>query len=106
MNGNANAHALRSVLETYRAKPDDTLPAPAAQTSSRGGRDGGGGGYGRDRERSQPAIPNGLAVQIVYRSERAEGEVRLGDAWRVKPSDDLLAALRGEFSGSSIEIVY
>jgi DNA polymerase-3 subunit alpha len=105
MNGNANALALRQVLETYRAKPDDTLPAPAAQASSRGGRDGGaGGGYGR--ERSQPAIPNGLAVQIVYRSEGAEGEVRLGDAWRVKPSDDLLAALRGEFAGSSIEIVY
>jgi DNA polymerase-3 subunit alpha len=51
-------------------------------------------------------IPNGLAVQIVYRSENAEGEVRLGDAWRVKPTDELLAALRGEFAGSSIEIVY
>ena len=35
-----------------------------------------------------------------------EGEVRLGDAWRVKPTDDLIAALRGEFAGSSIEIVY
>ncbi|PXW22701.1 DNA polymerase III subunit alpha [Paraburkholderia caballeronis] len=105
MNGNANAQTLRSVLEAFRAKPDDTLPAPVAQTPSRGGRDG-GGGYGRDRERAQPVIPNGLAVQIVYRNDRAEGEVRLGDAWRVKPTDDLLAALRGEFAGSSIEIVY
>jgi DNA polymerase-3 subunit alpha len=45
-------------------------------------------------------------VQVVYRSEHAEGEVRLGDAWRVKPTDELIAALRGEFAGSSIEIVY
>ena len=88
------------MLEAYRAKPDDSLPAPATETRGRGG-------FGRDRgERSQAVIPNGLAVQIAYRNERAEGEVRLGDAWRVKPTDDLLAALRGEFAGSSIEIVY
>jgi DNA polymerase III subunit alpha len=109
MNGNADAHVLRSLLEAYRAKPDDTLPAPAVEARGRGGRDGRdgreGGGYG-GRERSQAVIPNGLAVQIVYRGARAEGEVRLGDAWRVKPTDDLLAALRGEFAGSSIEIVY
>ena len=45
-------------------------------------------------------------MSIVYRSEHAEGEVRLGDAWRVKPTDDLITALRGEFAGSAIEIVY
>ncbi|NIE68794.1 DNA polymerase III subunit alpha [Burkholderia sp. Ax-1719] len=108
MNGNADALALRSVLEAHRAKPDDSLPAPVVETRGRGGRDGGGGGYGggRGREREQVVIPNGLAVQIVYSNERAQGEVRLGDAWRVKPTDDLLAALRGEFAGSSIEIVY
>ncbi|WP_414696926.1 hypothetical protein, partial [Paraburkholderia sp.] len=38
--------------------------------------------------------------------KNAQGEMRLGDAWRVKPTDELLAALRGEFAGSSIEIVY
>jgi DNA polymerase-3 subunit alpha len=108
MNGNADAGALRTVLEAHRAKPDDSLPAPVTETRGRGGRDGGGGGFGggRGREREQVVIPNGLAVQIVYRNERAEGEVRLGDAWRVKPTDDLLAALRGEFAGSAIEIVY
>ncbi|MFP4904112.1 hypothetical protein ACLFKT_34355, partial [Paraburkholderia sp. BR14261] len=57
-------------------------------------------------ERAHAVIPNGLAVQFAYRYDRAEGEVRLGDAWRVKPTDDLLAALRGEFAGSEIEIVY
>ncbi|MBV8260509.1 MAG: DNA polymerase III subunit alpha, partial [Paraburkholderia sp.] len=100
VNGNADAGALRTVLQAYRARPDDSLPAPTEQTRARGG-------FGRERgERSQAVIPNGLAVQIAYRNDRAEGEVRLGDAWRVKPTDDLLAALRGEFAGSSIEIVY
>jgi DNA polymerase III subunit alpha len=105
MNGNANALALRSVLEAYRAKPEDAesaAPAPAARS---GGRGGFNGDSGRSQRPSAP-MPNGLAVQIVYRSDNAEGEVRLGDAWRVKPTDELLAALRTEFSGSAIEIVY
>ncbi|MBV8626985.1 MAG: DNA polymerase III subunit alpha, partial [Paraburkholderia sp.] len=110
MNGNADAHALRRVLEAHCAGPQEAPPAaaPAAPSRGGGGRGGnGGGGYGGgDRQRAPVQIPNGLAVQILYRSEHAEGEVRLGDAWRVKPTDELLAALRGEFAGSSIEIVY
>jgi DNA polymerase-3 subunit alpha len=107
MNGNANALVLRSVLEAYRAKPEDAevaAPAPAARGGGRGGFGGGDSG-GRGQRPSAP-MPNGLAVQIVYRSDNAEGEVRLGDAWRVRPTDELLAALRSEFSGSAIEIVY
>ncbi|MFX1736444.1 DNA polymerase III subunit alpha [Paraburkholderia sp. A1RI_3L] len=118
MNGNADALALRRVLEAHCARADEAQAA-AAQASAPAGR-GGNGGYGRNgangggyggngggHSRSAPApIPNGLAVQIVYRSDNAEGEVRLGDAWRVKPTDELLSALRGEFAGSSIEIVY
>jgi DNA polymerase-3 subunit alpha len=113
MNGNADALALRRVLEAHSAGADEPQAAQAPATPSRGGGFGGGGGrngggYGGDggRQRQPVHIPNGLAVQIVYRSENAEGEVRLGDAWRVKPTDELLAALRGEFAGSSIEIVY
>jgi len=108
MNGNANAHALRSVLEAHRAKPEDAAvaaPAPAARGGGRGGFNSGNGDSGRGQRTSAP-MPNGLAVQIVYRSDNAEGEVRLGDAWRVQPTDELLAALRTEFSGSAIEIVY
>jgi DNA polymerase-3 subunit alpha len=111
MNGNADALALRRVLEAHSAGPDEpqatSAPAPAAPArGGGGGRNGGFGGDGGARQRQTVQIPNGLAVQIVYRSEHAEGEVRLGDAWRVKPTDELLAALRGEFAGSSIEIVY
>ncbi|NPT57487.1 DNA polymerase III subunit alpha [Paraburkholderia elongata] len=109
MNGNADASALRRVLEAHSAGKDEPQAVPAPAASSRGGNGGGrnGGGYGGGGgQRQAVQIPNGLAVQVVYRSENAQGEMRLGDAWRVKPTDELLAALRGEFAGSSIEIVY
>jgi DNA polymerase-3 subunit alpha len=115
MNGNADALALRRVLEAHSADKDEPQAAAAPAASSRsgggngngGGRNGGGyGGGDNGRQRQAVQIPNGLAVQVVYRSQNAEGAMRLGDAWRVKPTDELLAALRGEFAGSSIEIVY
>jgi DNA polymerase-3 subunit alpha len=100
MNGNADALRLKRVLEAHCAGPEQQASAPVP-VPSRGPRGDGG------RPQRQPVhIPNGLNVSIVYRSEHAEGEVRLGDAWRVKPTDDLITALRGEFAGSSIEIVY
>jgi DNA polymerase-3 subunit alpha len=103
MNGNADAQRLKRVLEAHCAGPEGRAPA-AVQMPSRGPR---GGERDGGRPQRQPVqIPNGLNVSIVYRSEHAEGEVRLGDAWRVKPTDDLITALRGEFAGSSIEIVY
>ncbi|PLZ01481.1 DNA polymerase III subunit alpha [Burkholderia sp. WAC0059] len=112
MNGNADAQALRRVLEAHCAKPEDALtmtPAAPARGNGRGEGSGYGGGYGGGqggRERAAVTIPGGLAVQIAYSNDRAQGEVRLGDAWRVKPTDDLLAALRGAFADSAIEIVY
>ncbi|MBC8747990.1 MULTISPECIES: DNA polymerase III subunit alpha [Paraburkholderia] len=107
MNGNADAQALRRVLEAHTAGKDEPSVTAAPAAASRGN-GGGRGGFGGDggRQRQAVQIPNGLAVQVVYRSEHAQGEMRLGDAWRVKPTDELLAALRGEFAGSSIEIVY
>jgi DNA polymerase III subunit alpha len=107
MNGNADPLRLKKVLQAYCAPPEVAAVAPSVPVPSRGPRGGERDG-GRDgRAQRQPVhIPNGLNVSIVYRSEHAEGEVRLGDAWRVKPTDDLITALRGEFAGSSIEIVY
>ncbi len=92
------------MLEAHCAGPEERGAGGGTDAVTRrprgGERDGG-------RPQRQPVhIPNGLNVSIVYRSEHAEGEVRLGDAWRVKPTDDLITALRGEFAGSSIEIVY
>lgn len=51
-------------------------------------------------------MPNGLVVQILYNNARAQGEMRLGEAWRVKPSDALLADLRATFGDGSVEIAY
>ncbi|KMQ80430.1 DNA polymerase III alpha subunit [Candidatus Burkholderia pumila] len=97
MNGNADSLRLRRVLEAYAAGSQAEALPPA--TVRENGRNDG-------RDRQSAPIPNGLNVSIVYRSKHAEGEVRLGDAWRVKPTDDLIIALRGEFAGSAIEIVY
>jgi DNA polymerase-3 subunit alpha len=105
MNGNADALALRRVLEAHSAGPAEQTQAPAVQTAGRGGQAGRGGDSG-GRQRAPVNIPNGLAVQIVYCSGHAQGEVRLGDAWRVKPTDELLAALQGEFAGCSVDVVY
>jgi DNA polymerase III subunit alpha len=93
MNGNADSLRLRRVLEAYAAGTQAEAPPPMPVKDN-------------GRQRQSAPIPNGLNVSIVYRSEHAEGEVRLGDAWRVKPTDDLITALRGEFAGSAIEIVY
>ncbi|WP_414442707.1 DNA polymerase III subunit alpha [Burkholderia sp. 22PA0106] len=101
MNGNADAGALRRVLEPHVAKAEAAPVAPTPAPSGRGGRDGRDGG-----RRAAPPIPNGLAVQIVYNNARSQGEMRLGEAWRVKPSDTLLAELRATFGEGAVEIAY
>jgi DNA polymerase-3 subunit alpha len=99
MNGNADAGVLKRVLEAYCAPREQQVEPPAQSTpNARGGRDAG-------RQRP-PSMANGLAVQIHYSNARAQGEMRLGDGWRVRPTDDLLADLRGAFADSAVEIVY
>ncbi|WP_257744412.1 DNA polymerase III subunit alpha [Burkholderia glumae] len=100
MNGNADAGALRRVLEPHVAKPE-AEPAAPPPAAARGGREGREGG-----RRAPPPMPNGLVVQILYNNARAQGEMRLGEAWRVKPSDALLADLRATFGDGSVEIAY
>ncbi|NRO96029.1 DNA polymerase III subunit alpha [Paraburkholderia sp. NMBU_R16] len=105
MNGNADAVTLRRVLEAHCAPPAEAQANAPAAAPSAAGRFGPRGGGDGARTRTT-ATPNGLAVQIAYCNEHAQGEVRLGDAWRVRPSDDLLSALRSEFASSTVEIVY
>ena len=102
MNGNAEAGILRRLLEGHRAPQAQDVPAAAPAGAGRGGVRGGSADGGRQR----PSAPLGLSVQIAYSTDRAQGDIRLGDDWRVRPSDDLLAALRAEFTGSVVEIVY
>ena len=93
--------AVRELL-LHRAPQAQDVPAAAPAGAGRGGVRGGSADGGRQR----PSAPLGLSVQIAYSTDRAQGDIRLGDDWRVRPSDDLLAALRAEFTGSVVEIVY
>ncbi|WP_153102191.1 DNA polymerase III subunit alpha [Paraburkholderia hayleyella] len=112
MNGNADALALRRVLQAHCVPPVVAMAATAAPAPAvRGARDArdasrdGYGGHGSRRREAEPVV-QGLAVQVVYSNERVQAAVQLGESWRVIPGDELLAELRAEFAGSSVEIVY
>ncbi len=48
----------------------------------------------------------GCPISIRYRSERAEGRIRLGAAWRVRASDELLGRLRAKFGAERVAFHY
>jgi DNA polymerase-3 subunit alpha len=105
MNGNADAIALRRVLEAHCAAVNAAAAEPAAIAAPTAGRGAARGGADAGRQRNATPVPNGLAVQIAYSNAHAQGEMRLSDAWRVRPTDELLADLRNEFA-TAVEIVY
>ncbi len=45
-------------------------------------------------------------VQVSVRNGQAEGELALGDVWRVKPDDALLENLREWLSAGAVKVVY
>lgn len=107
MNGNADAAVLRRVLEAHCAPRETSQEAvPSTSSVSRAGGQRPGAGRDSGRQQSAAASSPGLAVQIAYSNTNAQGEIRLGDAWRVRPTDEFLSALRSEFAGTSVEIVY
>ena len=106
MNGNADAAALKRILQAHGVPPEEAQePSASAAGHSRGHGQRGGAPDGGRSSRAAP-MREGLGVQIAYSNAGAQGELRLGDAWRVRPTDELLSALRTEFSGSSVQIVY
>ena len=48
----------------------------------------------------------GCPVAVACRCPGASGRVRLGEAWRVVPSDDLLHGLRNVFGEECVRVVY
>ena len=48
----------------------------------------------------------GCPVVIRYRSQQAEGSIRLGSGWRLRASDDLLARLRSKFGPDRVTCHY
>ncbi|CAB3786759.1 DNA polymerase III subunit alpha [Pararobbsia alpina] len=133
LNGNADARLLRALLEPHRAV-DEPVPAAVAEGvagrggqgtrggygesggsfgggngSGGGGFGGNGGGYGgarRGAPRDNTPVRSSLPVSVHYRSDMAESEVVLGDAWRIKPSDALLTALKAADARLSVDILY
>jgi DNA polymerase-3 subunit alpha len=55
-----------------------------------------------DPERDGPGIP----VEIDYRRPDVTGTLRLGDAWRVRLPDELLAGLQRWLGKDAIRIQY
>jgi DNA polymerase-3 subunit alpha len=45
-------------------------------------------------------------VMIDYIREDAAASLKLGEAWRIRPTEHLLQALRELFAGNSVEVVY
>ncbi len=45
-------------------------------------------------------------IAIDYMRQDAAANLKLGEAWRVKPTDNLLTVLREMFSENSVEVVY
>ena len=76
------------------------------------GDDGVGGDFGGRLqsvlEPHRAAEPNGAdcPVAVAYRCGDASGRVRLGERWRVMPSDDLLQGLRSAFGAKRVRVVY
>ena len=76
------------------------------------GDDGVGGDFGGRLqtvlESHRGATSNGAdcPVAVAYRCGNASGRVRLGERWRVTPSDDLLHGLRSAFGAKSVRVVY
>ncbi|WJF91640.1 DNA polymerase III subunit alpha [Paraburkholderia bonniea] len=107
LGGDADAQVLRRLLQAHCVpRAQAGAPPPAAPSASRSARQGYGGDDHAGRRQAAAAAPAGLAVWVMYCNQRAQAAVQLGEAWRVIPSDELLAALRAEYADNAVEIVY
>ena len=77
LNGFAEAGVLRDVIAPY-------LPAPSAD----------------------PEPPPAMQVVVEYGNTRARCAVELGQTWRVRPQEDLLAEVRSRLHPQSVAIEY
>ncbi len=53
-----------------------------------------------------PFKGGGCPVSLTYTSKEAKGDVQLGDAWRVKPTDELITKLKWLLGTNAVEIRY
>jgi DNA polymerase-3 subunit alpha len=86
LNGHAEADALRSAIAPFAA---GSASAP-------------GGGQGI----SSSGEPARLPVRIEYGNAQARCAIELGEAWRVRPEDDLIVAIGERLRPLAVSIEY
>jgi DNA polymerase-3 subunit alpha len=59
-----------------------------------------------DTYRQSPPQATGCGVVIHYKRSDAHARLRLGDAWRVRPDDELLQRLRDRYGAGCVSLVY
>jgi DNA polymerase-3 subunit alpha len=90
MNGQSDGDRLRALLEPFRTR---------ASFADRGG-------VFSVEDDDAPIGPPGCPVEIHYHNDSARCAVRLGDAWRVRPDESLMAQLRDWLSPEGVELRY
>jgi DNA polymerase-3 subunit alpha len=89
MNGGSDGQRLRTLLQPYLARPATQAPGDV---------------FSADDD-DLPRAP-GCPIEIHYRNAAARCAVRLGDAWRIRPDDALLAQLREWLTPEGVELRY
>ena len=51
-------------------------------------------------------LEGGCPIVLDYHNDTARCDIRLGDEWRVNPTDDQLLQLRYEFGEQAVELVF
>ena len=59
-----------------------------------------------DPYRSSPQQEARCSVVIHYQRSDARAQLRLGDAWRIRPEDELLARLRDQYGSKNVSLHY
>ena len=92
MNGGSDGARLRALLEPYRTRPA-AIPEDGVFSAE-------------DEDDGARPAPRGCPVEIHYRTSQASCALRLGEAWRVRPDETLLAQLRDWLSPDGVELRY
>jgi DNA polymerase-3 subunit alpha len=88
MNGGSDGERLRAMLEPFRARAEPPVDRVFTEDDA------------------EPLAPRGCPVEVHYHNGVARCAVRLGDAWRVRPEEALLAQLRDWLSPDGVELRY
>lgn len=58
------------------------------------------------RDTLQQYSDGGCPVTIIYHKSASSVELKLGEDWRVRPSEELLVNLRGQYGNDAVELLY